>query len=83
MMYYRSLDGPKNVESIAKALGVNFSRLRLLLYSLTAGKSPLWAKTWDQYKVVAPDYDYNLLGGALGVEFVYWLNLSFKGKLYG
>ena len=28
-------------------------------------------------------FDYNLLGDALGVEFVYWLNLSFKGKRYG
>jgi len=23
----------------------------------------LWVKTWDQYTVITPDYNYNLLGG--------------------
>ena len=27
-----------------------------------AGKFPL-VRTWDQYKVITPDYNYNLLGG--------------------
>ena len=39
------------------------------------------AKTWDQYKVITPDYNYNLLGGCVGcrVRIIGWISLL-RGK---
>ncbi len=39
------------------------------------------AKTWDQYKVIMPDYNYNLLGACVGcrVRIIGWISLL-RGK---